>query len=216
MVIAENVLCSSVKVHDELLQDSLVMQDAQSLVEKINSGECCRLLLAEREIQKKVKELGRQISRDYQDRCPLLIGVLNGGFVLMADLVRELTIDCEVDFIKISSYGNQKKSSGKIRLDKDIDCRVENRDVIVVEDIIDSGVSAKFLRKHISRLKPRTLRFVTLLLKPERVQGNVNIDYVGFEIPSEFVVGYGLDFAQKLRNLRAVYILDKDSKTSPP
>lgn len=188
------------------------MQNAQSLVEKITGGKYCRLLLSEKEIRKRIKELGRQISRDYQGCCPVLIGVLKGGFVFIADLVRELTIDCEVDFIKISSYGNRKDSLGKIKLNKDLDCQVEDRDVIVVEDIIDSGLSVEFLQKHISQLKPRTLRFVTLLLKSERVQRDVNVDYVGFQIPAEFMVGYGLDFSQKLRNLRAVYVLDKDSE----
>ncbi|RKY85420.1 hypoxanthine phosphoribosyltransferase [candidate division KSB1 bacterium] len=188
------------------------MQNFSSVVQKITHGECCRLLLSEKKIQKRVKELGQQISRDYHGRCPILIGVLKGGFVFIADLIRELTIDCEVDFIKISSYGNKKNSSGKIKLNNKLDCQVEGRDIIVVEDIVDSGLSVKFLQKHLSKLKPRTLRFVTLLLKSEMVQQDVNVDYVGFEIPSEFVVGYGLDYSQKLRNLRAVYVLDNEAE----
>ena len=167
-----------------------------------------RVLITEEQIKEKVKELGKKISEDYRDKCPIFIGVLNGVFIFMADLFREITIDCEVDFVKISSYGNEKISSGKIRLLKDFDCHVDDRDVIVVEDIADSGRSIQFLEKMFADSKPKSVKFVSLLLKEGGAIVDFKIDYVGFKIPSEFVVGYGLDYAQKLRNLSSIYVLE--------
>lgn len=165
------------------------------------------ILYSEEVILNRVKELAAEISDDYQEKSPIFIGVLNGAFIFLADLVKRVTINCEIDFIKISSYGNARTTSGNIKLKKDIDCHLEGRDVIVVEDIVDSGISIKFLEKKILSMNPKSLKFVSLFQKLGTAKVVYQIDYVGFTIPNEFVVGYGLDFAQKFRNLPALYIL---------
>lgn len=167
-----------------------------------------RVLLSTAKIQDKVRELGEQISKDYAGLCPILIGVLNGSFIFCADLFREISIDCEVDFIKISSYGEAMETSGVVKLKKDIDAHLQDRHVIVVEDIVDSGYSVNYLRDRLGRVKPKSLKFVSLLLKEGTARTEFKVDYVGFNIPNRFVVGYGLDFAQKFRNLPAVYVMD--------
>ncbi len=131
--------------------------------------------------------------------------MLNGSFIFIGDLVREVTVDCEIDFMKLSSYGDAKISSGEVKMVKELNCQVGGRDIIVVEDIVDTGLSVDYIRKHILNENPSSLRFVTLLLKTGIPKIDFSIDYVGFEIPPEFVIGYGLDYAQKLRNLKAVY-----------
>jgi len=176
-------------------------------VEKFRSGHYPILLTAE-QIQAKVRELGAQISTDYAGRCPVFIGVLNGCYIFIADLMRHISIDCEVDFIKISSYGASMKSSGAVRVRKDIDCHIEDREVLVVEDIIDSGLSVQYLQRRLAELKPKSLKFVSLLVKEGSAQVPYHCDYVGFRIPNRFVVGYGLDYAQQFRNLPAVYVMD--------
>ena len=178
----------------------------------IESGES-RLLLSKEEIRNKVRELGKQISKDYAGLCPILIGVLNGSFIFCADLFREISIDCEVDFIKISSYGEGTETSGVIKLKKDIDTNLQGRHVIVVEDIVDSGYSINYLRERIERVRPKSLKFVSLLVKEDTARTEYKIDYVGFNIPNRFVVGYGLDFAQKFRNLPAIYVMDEQVQT---
>lgn len=178
----------------------------------IESGES-RLLLSKEEIRNKVRELGKQISKDYAGLCPILIGVLNGSFIFCADLFREISIDCEVDFIKISSYGEGTETSGMIKLKKDIDANLQGRHVIVVEDIVDSGYSINYLRERIERVRPKSLKFVSLLVKEDTARTEYKIDYVGFNIPNRFVVGYGLDFAQKFRNLPAIYVMDEQVQT---
>lgn len=178
----------------------------------IDSGES-RLLLSKEEIRNKVRELGKQISKDYAGLCPILIGVLNGSFIFCADLFREISIDCEVDFIKISSYGEGTETSGVIKLKKDIDANLQGRHVIVVEDIVDSGYSINYLRERIERVRPKSLKFVSLLVKEDTARTEYKIDYVGFNIPNRFVVGYGLDFAQKFRNLPAIYVMDEQVQT---
>ncbi|MCZ6821020.1 MAG: hypoxanthine phosphoribosyltransferase [Calditrichaeota bacterium] len=178
----------------------------------IDSGES-RLLLSKEEIRNKVRELGKQISKDYAGLCPILIGVLNGSFIFCADLFREISIDCEVDFIKISSYGEGTETSGMIKLKKDIDAHLQGRHVIVVEDIVDSGYSINYLRERIERVRPKSLKFVSLLVKEDTARTEYKIDYVGFNIPNRFVVGYGLDFAQKFRNLPAIYVMDEQVQT---
>lgn len=167
-----------------------------------------KVLLSATDIQQRVTELGQQISGDYHGKCPILIGVLNGAFMFCADLFREITIDCEVDFIKISSYDAAMETSGAVKLLKNIDADLNGRDVLIVEDIVDSGYSVQFLGKKLDPLKPKSLRFVSLLVKEGALRAPVEIDYVGFKIPNHFVVGYGLDFAQKLRNLPHVYLMD--------
>lgn len=157
------------------------------------------------QIRTRVQELAAQIDRDYAGKVPIFIGVLNGSFIFIGDLVREVTVDCEIDFMKLSSYGDAKITSGQVKMVKELNCQVAGRDIVVVEDIIDTGLSVDYIRKHILNENPSSLRFVTLLLKKGIPKIDFSIDYVGFEIPPEFVIGYGLDYAQKLRNLRAVY-----------
>lgn len=164
-------------------------------------------MIGERRIRNKVKELARRISRDYRGTVPVFIGILNGSFIFFADLIREVTIDCEIDFFKLSSYGDAKISSGNVRLLKDLNCQVGGRDIIVVEDIVDSGLSMEYIRRLMERQNPRSLRVVTLLYKKEAVRHDVRLDYVGFVIPPDFVIGYGLDYAQRERNLRSIYRL---------
>jgi hypoxanthine phosphoribosyltransferase len=163
------------------------------------------LYISASQIQTRVRELAEQIDRDYAGKVPIFIGVLNGSFIFIGDLVREVTVDCEIDFMKLSSYGDAKISSGQVKMIKELNCQVAGRDIIVVEDIVDTGLSVDYIRKHILAENPASLRFVTLLLKKGIPKIDFPIDYVGFEIPPEFVIGYGLDHAQKLRNLRAVY-----------
>jgi hypoxanthine phosphoribosyltransferase len=167
------------------------------------------LYLSEEQIKKRVQELGDQLNRDYAGSVPIFIGVLNGSFIFFADLIREITIDCEMDFVKLSSYGDAKISSGDVRVLKDLNCQVENRDIVIVEDIVDSGLSIDFLKRLIISQNPRSVKVVTLLYKKESVRYPIEMDYVGFEIPNLFVIGYGLDYAQKVRNLRHIYMLQQ-------
>jgi hypoxanthine phosphoribosyltransferase len=173
---------------------------------KLNKGKL-KLYISRAEIQKKVKKLARKISRDYDGKVPILIGVLNGSFIFMSDLARELKVNIEVDFLKLSSYGDSKISSGEVKMLKELNAQIEGRDVIVVEDIVDSGLSVKYIRDMILEAKPASLEFVTLLFKKGLSNLEFDIKYIGFKIPNEFVVGYGLDFAQKYRNLKEIYIL---------
>ncbi len=167
-----------------------------------------RVLLTREQICARTQELGKLITDDYRDKNPIMIGVLNGGFIFMADLIRYVEIDLEVDFIKVSSYGDATISSGRVQILKDINADVHGRHILVVEDIVDTGLSVRFLERRISELKPASLRFVSLLLKKDKAKVDFSIDYVGFEIPNEFVVGYGLDHKQILRNLPAIYVMD--------
>ncbi|MEE9171008.1 MAG: hypoxanthine phosphoribosyltransferase [bacterium] len=193
------------------MDEVITKSNLKAEVEKSNKY---RLLLSEEVIQKRIKELAAEISADYEGRCPVFIGVLNGSFIFVADLIRELSIDCEVDFFKLSSYGDAMKSSGSVRLKKDIDCHLEGRDVIVAEDIVDSGRSVRYLDSKINKMNPTSIRFVTLLVKWDKAKPNRKIDYVGFSIPPDFVVGFGLDCAQKLRNLKAVYVMDESPQNA--
>ncbi len=167
-----------------------------------------KILISEQEIERRVKELARQISDDYRGKCPILIGVLNGAFIFLSDLIRALEIDCEVDFVKISSYGGGRVSTGQIKTKKQFDSHVDGRHVLIVEDIADSGRSIKFLEKMFEGTQPASLKFVSLLLKEGNAVVDFKLDYVGFTIPTQFVIGYGLDYDQKYRNLRDIYILD--------
>ena len=168
--------------------------------------------LTEEKIQKRIKKLGKQISEDYVGKVPVFIGVLNGAFLFLSDLIKNISIDCEIDFFKLSSYGDEKISSGNVTLIKELNCEVEGRDIIIVEDIVDSGLSIKFIEKLIGKYSPASTKIVSLLVKPNSLKYNVKIDYIGFNIPSKFVIGYGLDYAQKFRNLRAIYILSENGE----
>jgi len=166
-------------------------------------------LLSEEQIQKRIKELAEQISSDYRESIPVFIGVLNGSFLFMSDLIRYLTIDCEVDFFKLSSYGDEKISSGNVKLLKELNCEVNERDIIIVEDIVDTGLSIKYIEELFAGKSPKSMKVASLLVKPESLKYNVKIDYIGFRIPDKFVIGYGLDYAQKYRNLRGIYVLNE-------
>jgi hypoxanthine phosphoribosyltransferase len=165
-------------------------------------------LFSEEQIQKRIKELAVQISADYKSTVPIFIGVLNGSFLFMSDLIRYLTINCEIDFFKLSSYGDEKISSGKVELIKELNCEVNDRDIIIVEDIVDTGLSIKYIEELFEEKKPETMKVVSLLVKPGSLKFEVKIDYIGFNIPNKFVIGYGLDYAQKYRNLRGIYVLN--------
>ena len=165
------------------------------------------VLIDEETLAARVAELGVKISADYEGRDLLLIGVLKGAVFFMADLMRHLTVPCEVDFMAISSYGDSTDSSGIVRILKDLDINIEGRDVLVVEDIIDSGLTLSYLMRNLESREPASLEVCCLLTKPERREVDVPVRYTGFEIPNKFVIGYGLDFAERYRNLRYVGVL---------
>jgi hypoxanthine phosphoribosyltransferase len=160
-------------------------------------------------IQKRIKELASQLSNEYSGRIPIFIGVLNGSFIFMSDLIKNISIDCEIDFFKLSSYGDEKISSGNIKLLKELNCEVNGRDILIIEDIVDSGLSIKYIEKLFKKHTPASMKVVSLLCKPNSLKYNVKIDYIGFNIPTKFVIGYGLDYAQKYRNLRSIYVLSE-------
>jgi hypoxanthine phosphoribosyltransferase len=159
----------------------------------------------------RIAELGAEVSADYEGRDLLLIGVLKGAVFFMADLMRKLTIPCEVDFMAISSYGASTDSSGVVRILKDLDINIEGRHVLVVEDIIDSGLTLSYLMRNLESREPASLEVCALLTKPDRREMDVPVRYVGFEIPNRFVIGYGLDFGERYRNLPYVAVLSEDA-----
>lgn len=164
----------------------------------------------EDQLQDAVRELGRTISRDYTGKNLLLVGILKGCFVFMAYLVRAITIPCAVDFMSVSSYGSGTKSSGAVRIIKDLDLPLENYDVLIVEDILDSGSTLNCVKDILSRRNPKSLKICTMFDKPSRRQVNIQADYVGYEIADEFIVGYGLDYDERYRNLPYVGILKSE------
>ena len=171
------------------------------------------LYISEARILERVQELAVSLNREYAEKKPIFICVLNGAFMFYADLMRRITIPCEVDFLKLSSYGEEKISSGKVELVKDLNCVVEHRHIVVVEDIVDSGMSVNYIMRHIGEKNPASLKVVTLLHKPESSATHSPLEFVGFEIPSRFVIGYGLDYAQQGRNLPAVYMLASQARS---
>jgi len=166
-----------------------------------------KLLLSESKIKKRVKELADTISDDYKDKSPIFIGILNGCYVFMADLLRELSIGVEVDFVKIRSYEGDS-STGTIKFRKDISADIDNRHVVIVEDIIDSGFTINFLVNRLKESGPKSVSVATVLYKKKVAKLDFEVDYVGFEIPPEFVVGYGLDYNEKYRNLKDVMVME--------
>jgi hypoxanthine phosphoribosyltransferase len=165
------------------------------------------ILIDEETLHGRIAELGAAVSEDYRGRDLLLIGVLKGAIFFMADLMRSIEIPCEVDFMAISSYGAGIDSSGVVRILKDLDVSIEDRNVLVVEDIIDSGLTLSYLLRNLEAREPASLEVCALLTKPERRENDVTCRYVGFEIPNRFVIGYGLDFAERYRNLPYVGVL---------
>lgn len=171
-----------------------------------------RTLISEEQIAARIREIGEQITTDYPDDNPLyLICILKGACFFLADLARAIRRDAYLDFMAISSYGAAKISSGEVRIIKDIDISLQGADVLIVEDIIDSGVTLSYLTNLLWQREPRSVRIATLLDKPERRKSHVDVAYVGFKIPDEFVVGYGLDYAERYRNLKEVCILDPNT-----
>jgi hypoxanthine phosphoribosyltransferase len=166
-----------------------------------------QVLYTEEQIQDKVRELGQQISRDYAGKTPLLVSVLKGSFVFMADLVRNIDIPCTIDFMAVSSYGSGTKTTGEVKIIKDLDQRLDGKDVIVVEDILDSGVTLSYLLEILKARGAKSLTLCTFLDKPERRKRPVQVQYSGYTVPDEFIVGYGLDCDEKYRNLPYLGIL---------
>jgi len=166
------------------------------------------VLIEEDDLQRRIGELGAEISADYEGRDLLLVGVLKGAVFVLADLMRHLTVPCEVDFMAISSYGASTDSSGVVRILKDLDRDIAGRDVLIVEDIIDSGLTLSWLLGNLRSRHPASLEVCTLLRKPDAIKVDVPVRYVGFDIPNEFVVGYGLDYAERYRDLPFIGTLD--------
>lgn len=166
-----------------------------------------KILISEKEIQEKIQELGAQISEDYKGKKLLLVSVLKGSVLVMADLMRAISIPVRIDFMSVSSYGNAVKTSGVVKIIKDLDIDISGYDVLIVEDILDSGMTLSYLTQILAKRNPNSIKVLTLLDKPERRQVEVPIDYVGFEVPDEFVIGYGLDYDEKYRNLPYIGIL---------
>lgn len=173
-----------------------------------------KVLLTRQQIAKKVAELGVRITRDFEGESVVLIGVLKGATIFLADLAREIRLDATFDFIAVSSYGNSKQQSGEVKLMKDVDQSVEGKNIILVEDILDTGLTLTYLRNVLLGHQPKSLKIAALLDKVSRRTQPIQGDYVGFEIPDEFVVGYGLDFAERFRNLPDICILETDEETS--
>ena len=164
-------------------------------------------LVSSEDLQKRVAELGRQISEEYAGRDLFMVGVLKGAVLFLADLMRNISVPCEVDFMAVSSYGSQTDSSGVVRIMKDLDAPIEERHVLIIEDIIDSGLTLQYLMRNLGARDPASLEVCSLLTKPERLRVDLPARYVGFEIPNEFAIGYGLDHAQRYRNLDYVAAL---------
>ncbi|MCL4459731.1 MAG: hypoxanthine phosphoribosyltransferase [Chloroflexi bacterium] len=166
-----------------------------------------RILISPEELQAKIRELGKQITHDYQGKNLMLVGILKGAVMFMADLIRAIDLPLEIDFMAISSYGASTESSGVVRILKDLDTSLEDKDVLIVEDIVDTGLTLRYIRENLWSRNPASLRVCTLLNKQKARKADVQLDYVGFEIPDHFVIGYGLDFVENYRNLPFVGIL---------
>ena len=173
------------------------------------AGRVGALLISKQQIADRVAELGAQISEDYAGRSPLLVGILKGAFVFMADLSRAISAPVEFDFMAVSSYGNSTRTSGVVRILKDLDHEIEGRDIIIIEDIVDSGLTLSYLRKNLLARRPASLEIAALLSRAEAAPLPVEVRYVGFEIPNEWVVGYGLDVAERYRELSDIFIYDR-------
>jgi hypoxanthine phosphoribosyltransferase len=168
------------------------------------------ILLTEEKIREKVKNLGAKISEDYRGKDLIVLGILKGSVIFMSDLIREITIPCKMDFMAVSSYGDATESSGIVKIIKDLDFEIKGKDILIVEDIIDTGITLKYLMKYLSARNPNSLEIVCLLNKPERRKEQLDVKYLGFDIPDYFLVGYGLDYAEKYRNLPFVGVLKDD------
>ena len=175
------------------------------MVEQTDIG---RVVVSEDELRGRITELGKEITADYAGRPPLLVGVLKGAFMFMSDLARAIDLPVEFDFMAVTSYGSATRTSGVVRIIKDLDLDLTDRHVLIVEDIVDSGLTLSWLLRNLATRHPRSLRVCTLMRKPDAVRADVDIAYVGFDIPNEFVVGYGLDYAERYRDLPYIGTLD--------
>lgn len=169
-----------------------------------------KVLFTEKEIGERIKEIGQEISKDYKGKDLILVGVLKGSVPFMADLMKKIEISCSMDFMAVSSYGNSTETSGVVRILKDLDFEIENKHVLIVEDIVDSGITLKYLKKYLSAKNPASVEIACLLNKPERREAEIDVKYLGFNVPNYFLVGYGLDYAEKYRNLPFVGILKEN------
>lgn len=170
-------------------------------------------MLTAEEIDERVSELGREISEDFAGQTLHVIGVLNGSFIFLADLVRKLDLDVSVDFLGLSSYGNSTESSGVVRMTQDLSMAIEGKDVLIVEDIVDTGLTMSYLLENLQTRHPSSLSVCSLLCKPENLEVDVPVDYKGFTVPDKFVIGYGLDYAQYFRNLPYIGVVQEDDST---
>lgn len=171
-------------------------------------AETIKVMISEQEVDAKIREIGKKISEDYAGKQVHLVGILKGSVFFVSELAKRITVPVTLDFMSVSSYGDGTSSSGVVRISKDLDESLEGKDVIVIEDIIDSGRTLAYLLDVLSKRNPNSMKLCTLLDKPDRREKEVEVDYVGFEIPDEFVVGYGLDYAQKYRNLPYIGIVE--------
>jgi len=165
------------------------------------------VLISQEQLDQKVKELGEKISTDYAGKNLLMVSVLKGSVVFMADLMRAISVHCEIDFMSVSSYGRGTKTSGVVKIIKDLDISLEGRDLLIVEDILDSGLTLSYIKNILLDRSPSSIKICTLLDKPERRKSDIKADYIGFNVPDEFVVGYGLDYDEKYRNLPYIGVL---------
>lgn len=172
-----------------------------------------KVLLTEEELHKRVKELGKELTQRLAGKEPLFVGVLKGSFVFMADLVRQVDLRCSVDFMAVSSYGKGTVSTGEVKINKDLNTDISDRDIVIVEDILDSGVTLSYLVGYLRNRRPASITLVALLDKPERRKADIKADLSGFHVPDEFVVGYGLDYAEKYRNLPYIGVLKPEVYT---
>ena len=166
-----------------------------------------RVLISEEELQKRIAELGQQVAADYADKEPIFVGVLKGVVNFFTDMVRATPIRCQYEFMAVSSYGSGTTTSGTVKLLKDVSCDIKGRHVVILEDILDTGLTLEFVREHLLAMEPASLKICTLLDKPERRKVDVYADYIGFTIPNEFVVGFGLDYQEFYRNLPFIGVL---------
>jgi len=188
-------------------EEHMAKRNKQAHQSKIRTAESVRPLITQAAIQTKIREMGKQIRKDFPGEPLLLVGVLKGAVMFLADLARQIPGEVTFDFIAVSSYGKDSRSSGQVKLNKDLDSSIEGKCVIVVEDILDTGLTLQYLLRVLQQRRPKSLRVAVLLDKKERRLAEVHADYVGFSIPNEFVVGFGLDYAERYRNLPSVGIL---------
>ncbi len=177
------------------------------------NGEKFKVFITREEIEARVSLLGKKLDKDFEGKRPIFIGILNGAFIFLADIMRNVSIPCEVDFMKLSSYGDEKVSSGQVTELKEINAKIKGRHVVLVEDIVDTGLSMKYIVERMKTYNPESVSVVTLLHKKDATKYDVQIDYVGFEIPTKFVLGYGLDYAQEGRNLGQIYVLNEGKES---